>query len=201
MFRIIIICFPEDFILCCSGTLLKQIQKGHEVILLTIKKKNSSRHISKINELFNDNKLGQIEFLKDLDLSTITQDNVKKIQIFIDKFKPDMVIMPFNKAKNNKRKILGSSSILACRKISNIMMYEIQENSLFTPSIFFNISINYKRKLELCHGTITNKSKQHFSKLIKSLKIKNKISHNKTKSYEPYQSFRILLDSDIIRNF
>lgn len=200
MSKIVVISFPEDFLICCSGTIIRQLENRNEVILLIIKKQKASRSVSIINEIKKNIKSIKIEILQKLDLSAITQDNVSQIQNFINKYNPDLVIIPFNKSKDVERRILSDSSILACKRISNILMYDAQENPLFMPSIFYNITNNIGKKQHICTNIKNGKAKQNFMKLTESSNIKNKITDVKVKFFEPYQSLRIILDSDVMRN-
>jgi hypothetical protein len=199
--KILVISFPEDFLICCSGTIIQQLENHNEVILLIIKKQKASVSVSIINEIKKNIKSIKIEILQKLDLSAITQDNVNHIQNFINKYNPDLVIIPFNKSKDVERRVLGDSSILACKRISNILMYDVQENPLFMPSIFYNITNNIEKKQQMCTNIKNGKAKQNFMKLTASSNIKNKITDVKGKFFEPYQSLRIILDSDVMRNF
>ena len=201
MSKIVVIAFPEDFLVCCSGTMIQQLENRNEVILLIIKKQKSPEFLSIINKIKKNMKSIKIEILQKLDLSTITQYNVNHIQNFINKYNPDLVIIPFNKAKDIERRILSSSSVLSCRGISNILMYDVQKNPLFVPSIFYNITNNIEKKQQMCTNIKNDEIKQNFMRLTKSSDIKNKITDAKIKFFEPYQSLRIILDSDVMRNF
>lgn len=197
---IVVISFLEDFLMCCSGTIIQQLKNDNKVILLIIRKQKSPKFQLNINEIEKYIKLTKVEIIQNLDLKRITQDNVNNIQNFIEKYNPDLVIIPSYKAKNTERGIVGGSSVLSCRKISNILMYDVEENPLFVPTVFYNITNNIKKKQQVISYIKNVKIKKNFMKLTKSLHKKTRITDYNKKFFESYQSLRIIIDSDVMRN-
>jgi hypothetical protein len=59
---------------------------------------------------------------------------------FLKTINPSLVIMPFWKSHNQRRKILANTSLIACRGIGSILMYEPGRNRGFQPTVHFEIS-------------------------------------------------------------
>ena len=160
---------PLDFEISCLGTLSKYAKGGHAVNLIIVgnivdwteKKmvavRNSCERIV----------TSKVHFTGKFDYSTVTQDNVNVLRLIIDKINPSVAILPFYKTSNKKRKVLSESSLLACRSIRNVLMYETNKNKNFLPNVYFKIddkitlkagltylknNIDLKKKRKLLHG-------------------------------------------------
>jgi hypothetical protein len=83
-----------------------------------------------------------IHFVDGFDYCAITQSNADKINAWIKKLGPKLVFIPHWKSTNPDELILGRTSLIACRGIGNILMYEPQDNNNFVPSVLFPKSAN-----------------------------------------------------------
>jgi hypothetical protein len=136
---------PLDLELACFGTLSRCIKNGHEVHILVAKSKRDSsiwtkmkmETLRKVSRLIG---VSQVYFTDRFDYSSVTQDNAKVITSFLTTIDPSLVIMPFWKACNQKRKILAKTSVVACRGIGSLLMYELERNTNFVPTVYFEIS-------------------------------------------------------------
>jgi hypothetical protein len=79
-------------------------------------------------------------FADGFDYSSVTQHNADLIKSFIKVSDPSIVIMPFWKSHNYTRKILGKTSLIASRQRGTILMYEIDDNIDYIPTIFIPVS-------------------------------------------------------------
>ena len=76
------------------------------------------------------------------DYSAISQVNADAVNSHIKNVKPSLVIMPSWKSPNHLRKILARTSLIACRGIGTILMYELDaDNTSFNPNITFEASV------------------------------------------------------------
>ena len=76
------------------------------------------------------------------DYSAITQANSDAVHVYVKDIKTSLVIMPSWKSPNYERKILARVSLIACRGIGTILMYELDttRNTNFVPSVTFEIA-------------------------------------------------------------
>jgi hypothetical protein len=134
---------PLDLELACFGTLSKCIKDGHDVHIIIAKDKAIGWTQMKMDALRKvSQKIGvsQVYFTDKFDYSAVIQDNVTMLDSVLKEIDPSLVIMPFWKATNRKRKILAKTSLIACRGIGRILMYALERNSSFLPTVFFVIS-------------------------------------------------------------
>jgi LmbE family N-acetylglucosaminyl deacetylase len=140
----------------CLATLSKFVREGHEVHIVVAREignRNSTDTARTENNLdwsddearsfFGKFGLTNIWFLdRKLDYAAVTQENATVINSHIKRINPDMVIMPFWKSINQTQRILSRTALIACRGVGSILMYELEQNSVFTPSISFVVSAN-----------------------------------------------------------
>jgi hypothetical protein len=79
-------------------------------------------------------------FADSFDYSSVTQNNADLINSFIKASDPSIIIMPFSKSLNHTRKILGKTSLIASRQSGTILMYEIDDNTDYIPTVFVPVS-------------------------------------------------------------
>ncbi len=76
------------------------------------------------------------------DYSAISQVNADAVNSHIKNVKPSLVIMPSWKSPNHLRMILARTSLIACRGIGTILMYELDaDDTSFNPNITFEASV------------------------------------------------------------
>ncbi len=134
---------PFDVENGCSGTLSKFIDRGYEVYLIITaktsmmtKKKMTANHLRK--------KIGasEIYFAGGFDHSVVTQKNVNILRKFIEPLNPVIAVIPSPLTAVESGKVLGRSSLLACRGIGNILMYYNSINLKLSPSIYSIVDEN-----------------------------------------------------------
>ena len=153
---------PSDLELACFGTLSKCIKDGHEVHIIIAKDKldwtqMKMETLGRVSEKIG---VSQVYFTDRFDYNSVTQDNADVLRSFIKTIDPSLVIMPFWKAYNRKRKILAKTSLIACRGFGNILMYELEKNTNFRPTIYFVISgveISIKTSCYAEYGRLASK--------------------------------------------
>lgn len=182
----------EEIILSCGGLLINSTKNGNAVNLVIVDDKSASHKKNTMQEL--KEKYGIIiNNIDKFDFSLVTQNNVKSIQNILEKNIPETIIIPYNKSRKKDNQILGSSSILAGRKIKNILMYELKKNSNFTPTMFYDLKNIHKIKNSLLYSLDKSK-KSYFKKNIEFINKNNKKFFLKIKFFEPLQSFRTVLN-------
>ena len=182
----------DEIILSCGGLLINSTKKGDVVNLVIVDDKSTSNKKNTIQEL--KEKYGIIiNNIDKFDFSIVTQNNVKSIQNILEKNIPETIIIPYNKSRKKDNQILGSSSILAGRKIKNILMYELKKNSTFTPTIFYDLKNIHKIK-NILLNSLDKSKKSYFKKNIEFINKNNKKFFLKIKFFEPLQSFRTVLN-------
>ena len=182
----------DEIILSCGGLLINSTKKGDVVNLVIVDDKSTSNKKNTIQEL--REKYGIIiNNIDKFDFSIVTQNNVKSIQNILEKNIPETIIIPYNKSRKKDNQILGSSSILAGRKIKNILMYELKKNSTFTPTMFYDLKNIHKIK-NILLNSLDKSKKSYFKKNIEFINKNNKKFFLKIKFFEPLQSFRTVLN-------
>ncbi len=133
-------CIPLDLEISCFGTLSKYIKNGHEVHLIISQSDNlwSKEALNAIKESSKIIGVSQIYFVKEFNHSSVTQDNVNKLRSHIETLNPTIAIFPSIRTQDERRKIFAKSSLLACRGIGNIIMYDSQKNTNFHHNLNSN---------------------------------------------------------------
>lgn len=119
----------------CSITLSRLVADGHEVHAIIVGK--DTQPATPTREIHGNIDGSRIHFVHGFDYSTISQANADKINACIKTIDPLVVIMPHWKSTNSDRMILAKTSLVACRGIGSILMYEINNNVNFMPTIIF----------------------------------------------------------------
>ncbi len=138
---------PFDLELACFGTLSRCIRDGHEVHIIIAKSDEDKTYWSEIQmEALRkvSQKIGvsRVYFTNRFNFSNVTQDNANVLASFLRPINPLLVIIPFWKTSNQRRKILANTSLVACRGIGSILMYELDRNTSFLPTVYFTASAN-----------------------------------------------------------
>jgi hypothetical protein len=154
-------CTPSEIISACQLTISRLVKEGHKIYAIIPSSSNaseSSPSSSAFSETLMVPKLAAIGiagtfFIDKFDYSAITQINADAVNSYIKDVKPSMVIMPSWKSPNNMRRILARTSLIACRGIGTILMYELDaQNTNFHPTVTFEMS----REPAFVQGTNNN---------------------------------------------
>jgi hypothetical protein len=147
MMKVLVIgCAPSEIISACRITITSLAKEGH-MIYSIIAPLDESERSSFLPEIANVPQLAAIgitqTFLIDrFDYSAITQINADRLKSYIENIMPSLVIMPSWKSPNHIRKILARTSLIACRGIGTILMYELDANNTsFNPNIIFEVPV------------------------------------------------------------
>jgi hypothetical protein len=146
-------CAPSDILSACHITIASLAKEGHRIYAIVAPSSESeSSSSSSLPENTNVQQLAAIgitqTFLLDrFDYSAVTQSNADAINSYIKSVKPSVVIMPSWKSLNHFRKILARTSLIACRGVGTILMYELDANNTgFNPNITFEGSVELSLK-------------------------------------------------------
>jgi hypothetical protein len=155
-------CAASDILSVCHITIASLAKQGHRIyaILAPYSESEPSSSSSSLSENTNIQQLAAIgitqTFLLDrFDYSAITQSNADAINSYIKSVKPSVVIMPSWKSLNHLRKILARTSLIACRGVGTILMYELDANNTGSnPNITFEGSAELSLKQQQLHTNI-----------------------------------------------
>jgi len=161
---------PDDEVLGCSGTLSRHVDDGDSVSIIFMADGETSRNVVDLSNRrslayrsceiigcnkpefidYPDNRMDTIEFL----------DIVKKIEYFVNKYKPSIVYTHYQNDLNIDHKITYKATMTACRPQPNFCVKEIYSFevlsstewslspvSAFNPKKFVDISATLDRKL------------------------------------------------------
>jgi hypothetical protein len=143
-------CAPSDIVSACQNTITSLAIGGHTVyaVIARSEESESASSSSPSPEIADISQLAGIGIthtfpIDRFDYSAITQANADAVNLIIKTVKPTLVIIPSWKSPNDKRKILARTSLIACRGIGTILMYELDPNNTgFIPTITFDASVN-----------------------------------------------------------
>jgi hypothetical protein len=182
----------------CFGTLSRYTRNGDEVYLvitldtaLDDKIEQKKLRLEPIQRAAKHIGISMVLFIEGFNYQEISQHNVNLLRSFIEPINPSVVFLPFRNSISAKQSVLGSSTFLACRWIPNILMYEIDRNSSFSPSIFLNLSEYEELMKQECIQEFSsdhdNNSHLH---LIKSEEV-GQMLYNKIRSGAGHETFEI----------
>src|SRR5215203_888543 len=147
---------PSEILSACQTTITSLAKKKEHVVYAIIAPSDeaesllslSQPEISIVPELTAIG-ITQTFIIEKFDYSAITQVNADAVNSYIKNVKPSLVIMPSWKSPNHFRKILARTSLIACRGIGTILMYELDANNIsFNPDVTFEASVECSLTLE-----------------------------------------------------
>lgn len=182
-------CAPSDILSACQNTITSLAVGGHTVyaVIARSEESESASSSSPSPEIADISQLAAIGIthtfpIDRFDYSAITQANADAVNLIIKTVKPTLVIIPSWKSPNDKRKILARTSLIACRGIGTILMYELDPNNTsFNPTIEFDASVN--PSLIKQQSTKNNSDNNNYAKEISRPSI-NQGEIDNTKSFE-----------------
>ena len=137
-------CAPSEIISACRLTISRLAKEGHSIYsIIAPSTASESPPFSEIQMLPKLAVIGitRTFLIEKFNYSAITQMNADAVNSYIKDVKPSLVIMPSWKSPNNMRRILARTSLIACRGIGTILMYELDpKNTRFNPVITFEVS-------------------------------------------------------------
>jgi hypothetical protein len=146
---VVIGCSASEIIASCQVTISSLAKEGHKIYaIIATSHSSESSSLSSSPEITTDQKLlaeigiAQTFHIQTFDYSAITQANADAVNVHIKDIRPSLVIMPSWKSPNYRRRILARVSLIACRGIGTILMYELDttNNTDFVPSVIFEVS-------------------------------------------------------------
>lgn len=177
----------------CFGTILKFIKRKYSVYLLMIFKK--SKPSQKIPHTFSKllKKVGVSEtfFINEFDFSVVTQQNVHLLRSFVEQINPKLALFPSTASKDECKVIVGKSSILACRGVSNLLMYDSDLSPNFCPMVYSSIRNVGKIQENLMGVKNQICGKNKMKKVVEKRKIYGKCQD--LYDVEAFESTRIIL--------
>jgi hypothetical protein len=124
------------------GTICRFIESGHKAYIMIVEQEpyTSTETRQAIQRQCKSLGIHETYFADSFDYSSVTQNNADLINSFIKASDPSIIIMPFWKSLNHTRKILGKTSLIASRQSGTILMYEIDDNTDYIPTVFVPVS-------------------------------------------------------------
>lgn len=147
---------PDDVEIGCGGVLLKHINAGDEVHILTLTYGSKGGNCA---VRFNEAKRSaqamgaslHLENLPDTDIKE-GSETIKCIERLVKRINPNVVYThSLNDAHQDHRNV-HKASIVACRSVETLECYQSPSSTIqFQPSRFVDISNEFKEKLDLLH--------------------------------------------------
>jgi hypothetical protein len=140
-------CTPSEILSACHTTIASLAKEGHMIYAIIAPSDEIESLSSSLTEIANVPELAatgitQTFIIDAFDYSAISQVNADAVNSHIKNVKPSLVIMPSWKSPNHLRMILARTSLIACRGIGTILMYELDaDNTSFNPNITFEASV------------------------------------------------------------
>ena len=170
---LVIAAHPDDEMIGCGGTIFKHLYNKDKVYILFMtngisarsesqkEKKIRNKNFIKVKTFVKYNFLGNLN-LPDQEMDTIPLLKiVKKIEFFIKKIKPNIILTHFENDLNMDHRVTFEATLTAARpfpkqSVKEINCFEIASstnwrnipNKIFTPNLYVDISnfINKKKK-------------------------------------------------------
>jgi len=157
--------FASDLEVGCFGTLCKYAKSGNEVHLIVDGHRSewTGRKVQAMRNSAKAINAADLIFMHQIDHSGVTQDNVSLLRLLMKRIKPSIAFIPSEKT-NDQRMLLARSAIVACRDISNILMYEVEHSRDFSPEVYHIINEEILTK-KSCLELYGNKGKSLQKKL------------------------------------
>lgn len=206
---------PSEILSACQTTITSLAKKKEHVIYAIIAPSDEAESLLSLSqpEISNAPELAAIGItqtfiIEKFDYSAITQVNADAVNSYIKNVKPSLVIMPSWKSPNHFRKILARTSLIACRGIGTILMYELDANNTsFNPNVTFEASVECSLTLEQQHTSNITETAARTSAATdqeeiddaKTFKNKSMVQHKDSKASnykrleEKFESHRTLL--------
>jgi hypothetical protein len=127
-----------DIYKTCHKTISILRSRGHAVSIITCASKKEKRTTGIEKRLMVAAAIQNVYHVENFDYSDVTQHNVNLLTAFVKSVSVFLILSPYFDAVDKKLRILGQSSILAYRDIPNILMYEVERNRQFKPSVVFH---------------------------------------------------------------
>jgi hypothetical protein len=144
-------CTASEIISACHVTISSLTKEGHKIYAIIAPVEASKSSLSSASEIATDQKslaeigLAHTFVIEAFDYSAITQANADAVNVHIKDVRPSLVIMPSWKSPDYIRRILARVSLIACRGIGTIWMYELDgstsSNKDFVPTVVFEASV------------------------------------------------------------
>lgn len=136
----------SEIVSSCNVTISSLAKGGHKVYAiiapLELSKSSSLTSSSEQQNLLAEIGVERTFLIDTFDYSAITQANADAVNVYIKDINPSLVIMPSWKSPSYLRRILARVSLIACRGIGTVLMYEHDTNKTdFVPSIIFEVSV------------------------------------------------------------
>lgn len=138
----------SEIISSCNVTISSLAKGGHKVYAIIAPSESSESSLTSSSEITTEQKLlaevGVVQtfHIEKFDYSAITQANADAVNVHIRDVNPSLVIMPSWKSSSHMRRILARVSLIACRGIGTVLMYEHDTNKTdFVPSVIFEVSV------------------------------------------------------------
>ncbi|MBI3638688.1 MAG: hypothetical protein HY223_00035 [Thaumarchaeota archaeon] len=187
----------RDLQTSCIGTFEKFINSGHSVTLIIADNKKQPRLSNTIKELYKNSGISKVHFVTNFDFSKVTQNNVNLINSIIDKINPSLAVIPSIKTCDKRKTVLAKSSILACRKIKNILMYKTGKKETFSSDVFFITCTNFSQNKILSSHQKKNIPNKNFEKTSNPAPMIYRFNST-AKHIESFESHRmVLLENDL----
>ena len=157
-------CAPSEIISACHLTISRLTKEGHRIYAIIFPSNASESSSSYFSEIAKVPKLATIGItqtflIEKFDYSAITQVKADALNSYIKHVEPSLVIMPSWKSPNHMRRILARVSLIACRGIGTILIYELDNNNIgFVPNVIFEASVepgSIQRANNIVETTIT----------------------------------------------
>lgn len=157
---------PDDIEIGCAGTLLKYVQKGHNVFLLIMScgevggdPKVRKQEQENSAEAMGAKKLYWAEF-KD---TQITDDKalINAAENVINEVNPQMVFINYAYDVHQDHRAIAKACLSATRYIKEVLYYEVPTTQNFNPDIFVDIGDVLDEKLNLLkiHASQVNRTR------------------------------------------
>jgi LmbE family N-acetylglucosaminyl deacetylase len=161
---------PDDIEIGCAGTLIKYVDRGHNVFLLIMTGGGEGgAEPTRTLEQENSNKIMGVKHIfwgeyKDTHI-LVDKETISSIENILSKVDPDFIFCHFPDDTHQDHRHLCQATLSATRNLKNVLFYEGPTTCNFTPQVFVDISDTLDRKIESLQAHASQMTKTNIEDL------------------------------------
>ncbi len=161
---------PDDIEIGCAGTLIKYVDRGHNVFLLIMTGgEEGGAEPTRTLEQEDSNKIIGVKHIfwggyKDTHI-LVDKETISSIEKILSKVDPDFIFCHFPDDTHQDHRHLCQATMSATRNLRNVLFFEGPTTCNFTPQVFVDISDTLDRKIESLQAHASQMTKTNIEDL------------------------------------
>lgn len=158
-----VVAHPDDLEIMAGGSLIKWLNEGKKVHVLTLSNGISINHHNEPYRLLDDvqNEFANVNISMKYSTSELLDEPTMQIQFSdrlvceilarIEQYNIDTIVTTWNKDTNHDHEIVSKLVISSSRRVHNVLQGHINyfKDEIFSPNVFVDISDTWEQKIEV----------------------------------------------------